>query len=192
MGKCLRRANKPVRSGSGAHFLRQPGRGRASPSRRQYRRRRLSIKHLLTLVTIVPLLGLALLDQFGPEGGFSFIGAGYETASARLVAVSWVDGDSGRLNGKEFRLHGVDAPEGSPSRAECAAERRKADVSRAAARTLTAGRQVVVTRSYGEDRYGRELVDLSLDGRDVAGSLTAAGHLKRWRFEAGQAKPNWC
>jgi endonuclease YncB( thermonuclease family) len=42
------------------------------------------------------------------------------------------------------------------------------------------------------DSYGRELVDLSAGGRDVADQLVAAGKLKRWNFEAGESKPDWC
>src|SRR5262249_17456300 len=108
------------------------------------------------------------------------------------VRVSWVDGDSGRIGGAEFRLHGVDAPEGSPSRAECASEREMSAGARQAARRLTDGKAVKVTRSYGKDSYGRQLVDLSVEGRDVADQLVNAGKLKRWNFEGGQPKPNWC
>ena len=108
------------------------------------------------------------------------------------VWVSWVDGDSGTMNGRPFRLHGFDAPEGSAERARCALERRRADNARAAARKLTRWKRVEVSRSYGFDKYNRDLVDLKLDGRDVGRTLLAEGHLKRWNFEAGERKPVWC
>ncbi len=108
------------------------------------------------------------------------------------VAVSWVDGDSGRIDGQEFRLHGVDAPEGSPQRAQCQRERDLAGAASDAARTLTRGRQVSVSRRHGTDSYGRQMVDLSVDGRDVASQLVGAGKLKRWNFDGGEPKPDWC
>jgi endonuclease YncB( thermonuclease family) len=106
--------------------------------------------------------------------------------------VTWVDGDSGYVNGREFRLHGVDAPESSPSRARCTKERELARASRSGAENATGGRRVTVARSYGTDAYGRELVDLRADRTDVASTLLKGGHVKRWNFEAGQAKPDWC
>lgn len=113
-------------------------------------------------------------------------------SSDRNVLVTWVDGDSGRLDGREFRLHGVDAPEGSPQRAKCAGERELSGAAREAARRITDGKQVRVARLHGQDDYGRLLVDLVADGRDVASQLVAAGRLKRWDFEGGERKPDWC
>jgi endonuclease YncB( thermonuclease family) len=108
------------------------------------------------------------------------------------VLVDWVDGDSGRINGREFRLHGVDAPEGSPQRAQCAQERALSGSARDAARVLTQGRTVRISRRYGNDGYGRQIVDLSANGRDVASQLLSAGKLKRWNFDGGEQKPDWC
>lgn len=108
------------------------------------------------------------------------------------VKVAWVDGDSGTINGARFRLYGVDAPEGSPSRAGCERELRRADAARRAAREATDGKDVRVLHVYGVDRYGRKLVDLKADGRDVSSVLIGQGHLKYWRYSAGQEKPSWC
>jgi len=113
-----------------------------------------------------------------------------ETRSPRAM-ISWVDGDSGRINGREFRLYGVDAPEGSLSRARCERERMRADEARYAVRALTMGKRTVIRQSYGPDKYGRELVDLSVNGRDVAANLLARGHLKRWDYPR-ESKPDWC
>lgn len=112
-----------------------------------------------------------------------------ETAGFR---VSWADGDSGWINGTAFRLYGVDAPESSPARAKCESERRRALDAKKAAQALTAGAEIRVRHIYGEDKYGRELVDISADGRDVASALIGNGHLKYWRYSAGQKKPVWC
>lgn len=108
------------------------------------------------------------------------------------VRVTWVDGDSGLLGDREFRLHGVDAPEGSPQRAKCTRERELAKGARDAARSLTKQKPVRVSRHYGQDDYGRAIVDLVVDGRDVASQLVTMGKLKPWNVDGGERKPNWC
>jgi endonuclease YncB( thermonuclease family) len=152
---------------------------------------RAMVKRLLVPVTITGLLiaatGLGLTHDRGSRAPLT---AG--ESDGRAVRVTWVDGDSGRLDDREFRLHGVDAPEGSAQRAQCPQERALSRDAHNAARTITEGQTVRVSRSYGMDSYGRELVDLSAGGRDVADQLVAAGKLKRWNFEAGESKPDWC
>lgn len=145
----------------------------------------------MMLIVIVALIGfVGILWYEGGGGPLPWASPGSNTG--KPVSVAWVDGDSGTIDGKEFRLHGVDAPEGSPSRAMCARERQLSAGSREAAQRATWNRHVVVSRRYGKDRYDRELVDLSVDGQSVARKLIASGHVKRWNFEAGQPKPNWC
>ncbi|MDP3495522.1 MAG: thermonuclease family protein [Hyphomonadaceae bacterium] len=113
-------------------------------------------------------------------------------ASSYIVDINWVDGDSGTINGREFRLHGVDAPEGSPSKARCREERERAAQSRAAVRRMTRDSRIAVSTFHGADRYGRELVDLTVNGADLATLLAAKGHVKYWNFENRQPKPDWC
>jgi endonuclease YncB( thermonuclease family) len=110
----------------------------------------------------------------------------------RAVRVTWVDGDSGRLDGLEFRLHGVDAPEGSSQRAKCARERELPSGARDVARSVTNQKLIHVSRRYGRDDYGRAIVDLVVEGRDVASQLVFTGKLKRWNFDGGEHKPSWC
>lgn len=131
--------------------------------------------------------GIVLIDDQGSDPLRS-----PSASSDKNVLVTWVDGDSGRLDGREFRLHGVDAPEGSPQRAKCARERELSGGAREAARRLTNGKQVRIARQYGQDDYGRIIVDLVADGRDVASQLVATGKLKRWNFDSGERKPDWC
>lgn len=109
-----------------------------------------------------------------------------------LVEVAWVDGDSGRISGRRFRLYGIDAPEGSHSRAECARERTRAQAAAAAAKAMTAGGGVRVSEFHGIDVYGREVVSLSAQGRDVATALIRSGHAKHWDYDGGELKPDWC
>lgn len=115
-----------------------------------------------------------------------------ETDLRAPVSIRWVDGDSGWINGRAFRLYGVDAPEGSPSRADCQAERARSAQAKDAARALTNAGTVEVRGSMGTDKYGRDLLLLTVDGKDVAGSLVGRGHLQYWAYEAGQDKPDWC
>ena len=158
---------------------------------RRVRRRPISIKRLLVPAVILGLVlvavALGLVDERTPGTP-----AANSASGNQVVRVTWVDGDSGRLDGREFRLHGVDAPEGSPQRAQCARERELSSGAREAARGLTDGVSVRVSRSYGKDDYGREIVDLSAGGRDVADQLVAKAKLQRWNFDGGESKPDWC
>lgn len=114
------------------------------------------------------------------------------SASLQPVSIRWADGDSGWINGKAFRLYGVDAPEGSPSRAKCHAEWSRSSEARNAAVSLTSRGEVGIKSYMGKDRFDRDLVQLSVDGRDVASTLVGSGHLQLWAYEAGQVKPDWC
>lgn len=167
--------------------------GFALPRKRGFRRRvipRWLVRLAAPFVVIALLIAAAGLGLIETPRGQQAAPSG-ETVGTR-VQVDWVDGDSGRINGQEFRLHGVDAPEGSPQRAQCQRERDLAGAASDAARALTQGRQVSVSRRHGADSYGRQVVDLSVDGRDVASQLVGAGKLKRWNFDSGEPKPDWC
>ena len=123
------------------------------------------------------------------------------TVSASVpTSVEWVDGESGRLNGKPFRLHDVDAPEiggvGAKLRgAQCAKEVELGFRSRAYMAKLTRGRPVHVTAEYGIDPFGRMIVDLSMDEQDLAEAGLSEGVLRGWPEEQGRdaaTKPDWC
>lgn len=111
--------------------------------------------------------------------------------------VYWSDGDSGRLSdGTRFRLHGVDAPEtggvGARGGAECESERELGYEAKAVAVATTKNADVRVIRDYGADRYGRLVVDLSVNGEDLGGVLVSKGALQPWDYDGGQRKPDWC
>lgn len=110
----------------------------------------------------------------------------------RGARVYWADGESGTLEGRVFRLRGVDAPEISPFRSRCEAERTMSLAARSAADKLTKDKKAVVTQVYGRDRFGRELVDLSVDGEDVATHLIAQKSVRAWRDDADEAHHDWC
>ena len=60
---------------------------------------------------------------------------------------------------------------------------------------FTKGKVIRIVRDYGEDRYGRLVLDLTADGLDVGKAGEAAGHLRDWPHKKGRAltpKPDWC
>ena len=79
-----------------------------------------------------------------------------------------IDGDSGWLNGRQWRLERIDAPEiGKP---ECAAERQKGELAKKRMVELLSDGFAAKRGEY--DRYGRQLLAFKLaDGRDVGDVL---------------------
>ena len=111
--------------------------------------------------------------------------------------VYWSDGDSGRLPDRtKFRLHGVDAPETRSLKqlggADCEAEREQGYIAKERVIELTRGKEIAVTRDYGLDRYKRLVVDISIDGEDLATRLVAEGSHQVWDYDGGAPKPDWC
>jgi endonuclease YncB( thermonuclease family) len=121
-------------------------------------------------------------------------------ASAQPVAsIDWHDGDSGTIDGVSFRLADVDAPEtggvGSRGGAKCEAERELGAEARAFIVEATEGKALKITSIRAKDDYGRSVVTLSADGRDVGALGLSAGHLRPWVFRGQRAttkKPAWC
>ena len=113
--------------------------------------------------------------------------------------IYWSDADSGRLGDLKFRIANKDAPEtGSLKQrggAKCEAERELGYEAKAYMVGFTKGKVIRITRDYGEDRYGRLVVDLSADGEDVGNAGVETGHLRDWPHKKGRAltpKPDWC
>ena len=138
-----------------------------------------------------------------------FIGACSATASdsdqateafqKTYTSIYWSDADSGRLGDLKFRIANKDGPEtGSLKQrggAKCEAERVLGYEAKAYMVGFTKGKEVRIVRDYGEDRYGRLVVDLTADGLDVGDAGDAAGHLRDWPHKKGRAltsKPDWC
>ena len=145
------------------------------------------------LITFVVLAGIAFgIAVAAREPASKGASASFDTSS-----VYWSDGDSGRLaDGVEFRLHGVDAPETGPldwvSGAKCERERELGYAAKSRVRELTRAGALTVSFNYGPDRYGRLVVDLSLEGQDLAALLVAGGTHKAWDYDGGDSKPDWC
>lgn len=119
--------------------------------------------------------------------------------SQSVSKMYWSDGDSGRLDGKPFRLANIDAPEtggvGAIGGAKCEGEREIGYEAKAFIVELTRGADVEISQSYGTDRYGREVVDLRVNGKSLAQAGLEAGHFRPWPHRGQRAlvrKPDWC
>ena len=119
--------------------------------------------------------------------------------SKSYSSIYWSDGDSGRLGKLKFRLANIDAPEtGSMKQrggAKCEYERELGYDAKAYIVGFTKDKTISIVCDYGEDRYGRLVVDLEANGFDVAKAGVSAGHLRDWPHIRGRAqspKPNWC
>lgn len=131
------------------------------------------------------LLGLVVLALWpclvvaGPGGEFP----------CRVSRVT--DGDTLRLTcgGQErrVRLIGFDTPE--VFHPKCAAERAAGQRASAALQALVGLGPITRVRFHGRDRYGRDLAQVEIAGRDVAQTMLAAGVARSYD---GRGKPDWC
>jgi micrococcal nuclease len=154
---------------------------------------------LVALLSLAAMLGREGLDPLGARDWFAGgasppIRAAINVAAGRpdCRVARVIDGDTvdlhcpgdGRLRA---RLLGFDTPEVfSP---ECPSElARGTAATQALERKIRASREIRVALR-GADHYGRRLAHLSLDGRDVAGSMIAEG-LPRSYY--GGARRSWC
>jgi endonuclease YncB( thermonuclease family) len=139
---------------------------------------------------VLALLGLVILPY-----GTDLVTAATKTAVApdgdcRVLTV--VDGDTVTLacDGKRVervRLLGLDAPEKySP---QCAAEIVAAERATWALRMMLVKAEKLEFMRDGEDRYGRALVRLVVDGEDVARMMIRAGHARAY---GGGLRGSWC
>lgn len=118
-----------------------------------------------------------------PEAAPEPAPARVDATRPRWKVISVHDGDTLRCldadnRQRKVRLHGIDAPEigqafGSRSREQLA--------------SLAMGRETVVDHR-GEDRYGRTLARLEVDGRDVNREMVAAG--MAWHYVRYDADPS--
>lgn len=106
---------------------------------------------------------------------------------ARVAYV--IDGDTFRLaSGERIRIAGIDAPESRQGQAKCRAELALGKAATARARAMLEDRPVALVR-VGRS-YDRTVAEVRLGGRDLGGTLVAAG-VARW-WPRGARKPDWC
>lgn len=102
-------------------------------------------------------------------------------------AVWVIDGDTIKLGSQSLRLLNIDAPE--VSRPDCEAERALGDKATARLRDLLASGALTIAPNGRLDKFGRPLVRLAVDGRDVGDLLIAEGLAKPWPVKGD---PGWC
>jgi len=95
-----------------------------------------------------------------------------------------VDGDTAWIGREKVRLADIDAPELNSA---CAAERDLAQRARRQLHAYLASGGYQVHRD-GQDRFGRTLAVVTLNGRSVGDMLVAAGLARTW---SGRREP-WC
>jgi endonuclease YncB( thermonuclease family) len=95
-----------------------------------------------------------------------------------------VDGDTFWLAGEKIRIADIDTPE---MNGECASEKEMARQARDRLRVLLNRGEFAVHRE-GEDRYGRTLAVVTIDGRSVGDALVSEGLARTW---IGRREP-WC
>jgi len=121
-----------------------------------------------------------------------------------ISSIYWSDGDSGRITLADltvikFRLDDWDAPEtggvgAAIGAAQCELERDRGFKSKEFMVENTRDGVSYVT-SGESDNYDRLLVDVLVDGIDIAPLAASKGHLKSWRHDGKKAlesRPDWC
>ena len=126
----------------------------------------------------------AALVLIGLGAAAAYFAQGQEAVSG-LAQV--IDGDSIRLEGRDIRIAGIDAPE---LRQTCFVQSGPyscGDVARRALGDMLEGR-LVRCRVSGRDRYGRRLASCEADGEDIGAALVSRGFaLAYGRYEREEA-----
>lgn len=113
--------------------------------------------------------------------------AGLPRASgARNDAIYVIDGDTFTMGEERIRVAGIDAPETHPSR--CADEARLGAAATQKLRQLLNSGAVTVSGTI-HDRYGREVREVHVGGRDVAEIMIGESLARSYD---GGARRGWC
>jgi endonuclease YncB( thermonuclease family) len=124
-------------------------------------------------------------------------------ASLQRGRIEVIDGDTVRLDGRSYRLAGIDTPE-SGARAKCATEREKAEAATRRLREIVAGGGLRLERvscncpagAEGTEQcnYGRLCGVLTSSGRDVGQTLIGEGLARSYNCGAWHCpkKQSWC
>lgn len=98
-----------------------------------------------------------------------------------------IDGDTFRAGRERLRIENLDAPD-IGDHAKCALEAQRGARSAAYARELVDRGPVTIWPIGRRDRYGRELVRVSIGSKDFATLMIAAGLGRPWRGRSS----DWC
>jgi hypothetical protein len=107
-------------------------------------------------------------------------------SGARGGGIFVIDGDTFVMNGERIRVAGIDAPETHPPR--CADEARLGVEAMQKLRDLLGSGTIRVSGTI-HDKYGREVRQVLVGGRDVAEIMIGTGLARR--YDGAQRQP-WC
>ena len=99
------------------------------------------------------------------------------------ASIRVVDGDTIVIDGEKIRIANIDTPE--TRRARCANERILGVIATNRVRDLLSGAEIGIVRGDPldgrlQDRYGRTLAVISVNGKDLGEILIAEGLARRW------------
>lgn len=126
----------------------------------------------------IPTVALAGLCVLG-IGGYQY---------ARSSAITVIDGDTIERHGVRYRLIGFDTPE--TWRARCSVEHDKGIAAKKRLQELISSGKVRLVDTRREDRYGRDLARLYVDGKD-AGRVLVSEWLAR-PYDGRSRRAGWC
>jgi micrococcal nuclease len=153
-------------------------------------RRMVDPRFYLKVVMGVAALGLVLLPSGADLVNAAMKVAASDRGQCRILNV--VDGDTVTLmcaasGVGRARIMGYDTPEKYAP--QCLGEFVAAEKATWALRTLIQKAGRIEFTHDGTDQYGRALVVLRLDGKDVTDAMIRAGHARRY---GGGARGSWC
>jgi micrococcal nuclease len=141
------------------------------------------------------ILGSALMASIGGYIGVSVPLASAASAGGAKFRICHtgggmncvVDGDTAWIGGEKVRIAGIDAPETHPPR--CAREAELGDrATRRLMDLLNAGPFTLVSIDRDRDRYGRQLRDITRNGRSLGDQLVREGLARPY----GNGRQPWC
>ena len=110
-------------------------------------------------------------------------------AASLLATIIVIDGDTVEVSGFRYRLLDFDAPE--IGHAKCEKERQRGVEAEQFLRSLIQTQKAeLLPRGLSEDKYGRGLAYLRIDGENVAHIMVRAG-LAKW-YNGRGPRPDWC
>lgn len=126
-----------------------------------------------------PVIALAGLCALG-VGGYQY--------AASSPSITVIDGDTIERNGVRYRLIGFDTPE--TWRARCTVEYDKGIAAKNRLQDLVSSGKAKLVDTRREDKYGRGLARLYVDGKDAGRVLVSEGLARP--YDGRSRRAGWC